>query len=325
MRLSKAEIAIYSAIVGGTYVALSNGLPAWLILTAALVLGVPAFILLKRRALRTSDLPQVNPSVSIGQDMARRQQRADFRQAGFALAISLGFCVLAVFLWDENWRVALVTLTFFGSGVLVFVAYFLRKWRERRFRATQVGITGSIDIPMSRARFAALAFGFMAVGSIIAWLAVDYPGIMRVLGVFVAFCGLALLVALVTGFAARQSIRFEPAGIVFRQRKFSYFVPWGDIRGIDAFEYAHNPFVRLWLADPSRIEVTPAEHGRAFLKQVRRNRGYWDADLVIEPRSFGFDVPPFLAALSRYISEPEAREELAPVPETQKRLSGPSS
>lgn len=76
------------------------------------------------------------------------------------------------------------------------------------------------------------------------------------------------------------------------------------------FEYASNPFVGLRLIDPARIQVEPAAQVGRFGKSMRSNNGWFGIHILIAPRNFGFDLPPLVAALVRYVGDPQAREEL---------------
>jgi hypothetical protein len=226
------------------------------------------------------------------------------------LGISLAFCVLALFMIRNDWRQGVVTLAFFGGCALTFLGVILRKRRERRFHANLVHVVGGVDIPFDRRRFVAVAVGLAALGSIMFAVGTGYPWLFRILGLILAFCGITLLAGLLLGLVGRRFIRFERRGIVFGERTYSFCVRWESIRGIQAFEYHHNPLVGLDLADPLVVEVTPASKHEVFLKSVGRNRGWMGADIVIATQSFALEVPPLMAALRRYLDEPETREEL---------------
>jgi hypothetical protein len=228
------------------------------------------------------------------------------------LGISLVFCAGAVFIWQTDWRTAVATLAFFGSGALVFLANILRRRRERSFSATRVRIVGGVNIFMSRARFVSMAVGCIALGSVLYFVGTNYPPLFRYVSAFIAIVGLALLVLLLTGVLRRHYIRFEPEGIVIQGMSFGLRVPWDQITAVKPFEYADNPFVGLDVSDPSQIAVQPPKRQARFLRMLANSRGLMGCDIVIAPRNYGMDSPPLVAALARYVREPAARVELAP-------------
>jgi hypothetical protein len=123
-----------------------------------------------------------------------------------------------------------------------------------------------------------------------------------------------MIIAMALGLPARQFLRFDPDGIVIGLPRYRVRIPWDEIVALGAIEFANTPFVTLGLADASRIPVEPPAAAARFAKTVASNRRWMDCDVTLLPRNFGLDGPPLIVALTRYINEPDARHELAPLP-----------
>lgn len=222
------------------------------------------------------------------------------------LAVGLLFCAASVFTFlQSDWRMGVVMLAFFGGAVALNVATIRRKLRTRRFHALRVGVEGGRNIPADRAHVLSISIGVLAVGSIIFFVGTTAPLFIRGIGAFMALMGAVLLVLWTSGFL-RQFLRFEPEGLVFGRRRYEYRVPWDNIAGVRTVEIADTTLLFLQVAKIPAIAVTPPGARLKVYRHVRRN------GFCIAPATFGMDVPPLLAALTRYIRDPRAREELAP-------------
>ena len=230
------------------------------------------------------------------------------------LAIAVAFCGAAVFIWHADRRTALVTLAFFGACAATFVAIIRRKLRERRFSASVVRIVGGVDIPIARERLVALSGGAIVVGGVLFFVATEYGWLFRSGGALIALFGVAMIIAMALGLPARQFLRFDPDGIVIGMGRYRVRIPWDEIVSLGEIEFANTPFVTVGLADASRIAVEPPAAAARFAKTVASNRRWMDCDVALLTRNFGFDPPPLIVAMTRYINEPGTRHELAPPP-----------
>jgi hypothetical protein len=323
MRL--AELALYAFIgVVGAVAAILH-IPRWVTILGA----VAIFLVLQPWVSRLQFLMRFERWASrlrfpFGSRKAANVQRSG-RSMGVEVAfgISLAFCALALAMARDDWRKAVVTFALFGGGALVALGVILRKRRERRFQAVQVQVAGGVDIPVAKGRLVAIAVYLAVAGLILFALGTAYPWFFRGLRLFIAICGIALLAGLLLGLLGRQTIRFEPCGLVFGERAYRFCIPWDDIRGIQAFEQHDNPYVGLSLADAHRVEIEPASQRAAFLKVIARTRLRTGADIVIAAARFALDVPPLMAALHRYVTEPAARDELKTPAGAVLPISGP--
>lgn len=225
--------------------------------------------------------------------------------------IGLLFCVAALIIFPSDWRSGLTTLAFFGFVFLVAGDVLWRKLRAGRFKGRHVRIVGQVNIPARSTRMIVLSAGMVVAGGIVALVDPRDPLFYRALAGFVALVGVFMLVALAAGLGGRQSLRFEPAGLVFGERRYSFRVRWDDIDSLVAGEFARNPVVLIGLAEGARVQVEPPAAQARFDQLRSKNRTWMGADLAIMPLLYGFDTHLLLAALVRYRSEPEARSELA--------------
>lgn len=371
MNLSKAEIALYSAIAIGVFFVLWQGISARIIFPSAIAAAAVFLLVTPRRPLSRAGSQPVHRDAAtpcirwnrilvlaliavLGGALAVigaplfviallcgfllaayglhlfgdlyvselfRRKRNDRWQHGpyrgptiedcALLIVGALFCLMAALMWPSDWRASLTILAFFGGCLLISATAVLRKMRERRFAATRVSIAGQVTIHAAGERLYAIAAGMIIVGCIIGFVDPRTPLLMRGIGAFIALVGLAFIVARVTGVYRRQYLRFEPAGLVLGQRRFSFRVPWDSIADIAAGEYFSNPIVLIRLADSATIDVDPPSARVKLAKELLNTCALMDADLAIMPLLYGLDSPPLLAALLRYAGEPNARQELA--------------
>lgn len=226
-------------------------------------------------------------------------------------AIGLVFCVGALIVFSSDWRSGLTSLAFFGFVFLVAGDVLWRKLREGRFKARHVSVVGQVNFRARSTRMIVLSAGMVVAGGIVALVDSHAPLLYRALAGFVALVGACMLVALLAGLGGRQSLRFEPAGVVFGERRYSFLLRWDDMASLAAGEFSSNPVLRIGLAEGARIDVEPSSARASFDRLRSKNRAWMGADLVIMPLLYGFDTHLLLAALMRYRSEPQARNELA--------------
>jgi hypothetical protein len=227
------------------------------------------------------------------------------------LAIFLSFSAAALFMRD--WRSMVGPLVLFGGGSIVSATEVRRKIRERRLSGESVQLQGGVEIGVDRRRIWAMGLGLLAAGPAFAWSA-EGERTPEVLGASLALAGFVLLAALLFGWLPRQTLRFDPDGMLFGYRSFSVWVPWDAIGQVSVGEYASNPMVFLAVPDLTLVRVEPATASGRFEKAAARNRAWTGADLTVMPRNFGVDGAPLAAALSRYVLDPKARGELSPSP-----------
>jgi hypothetical protein len=235
------------------------------------------------------------------------------------LAISVMFCLAGSLGLRRDWRMAVVTITFFGACGLVFLANILRRRREQRLRHGTVHVTGNVNIYVDKAGMAYTALACFLLGAVMYFAGAQYPLLFRLIGAFIGVLGIALAIAIATGFNSRQFIRFEPDAFIVGERAYRARIEWTNIASVLTFEYARNPFVGVQLVNVLGVRVEPAEKAGAFVRHVGRNRALMGPDWVIASRNFGIDSVVLANALQRYAMQPGAREELV----ARNRLSAP--
>lgn len=299
MRRLLSQIAAFGAFVAAGFGAAFAGAPRWAVITIAVLIYLPLTFLIDRWA------PARVPTPS-------EARQRELRKTIGLLALGLVFSTTGVLVLRSNWRVSLVTVALFGGCSIVFLDILLRRLHERRLRSLgidSVGIIGSIDIPIARGRYLAVALGFTAVGVIMYAAGTEYPALFRIGALVIAAVGLGFLAALPV--ISRQRIRFDPQGILIGTLRFQYRVPWDGIRGVGLHEQASNPLVTLELWDPALIAVEPPSRRAAFLRRVATAREWYAADVVIAGQFFGLQAALLTAAIGRYAGDPSARGELA--------------
>jgi hypothetical protein len=228
------------------------------------------------------------------------------------LAVGIAFCLAALVIWPHDWRRAVVTLTFFGACTAGFAFTIARKLRSRRFRATQVSIAGSVDIPISRTRFVIIAAVTIVIGAVLVFVEREGGWVMQAIGWGLLLFGAGLIAGQAMGLLGRQYLRFEPGGIVVGERRYSFTVPWEAMEAIGTGEYHDNAVVLLGFSNLDMIQVSPETQRARLYKRIAFCRGWFHTDWFIMCENYGLASAPLAAALARYLNDPEARKELAP-------------
>lgn len=119
----------------------------------------------------------------------------------------------------------------------------------------------------------------------------------------------------------RDNLQFDPHGITFGERGFSYLVRWENISDVAAGEINGNAVILLQLHQPDAIEVMPLERKTRALKGLARNALLSGAHVLIATTQYRMDLSLLTQAVDRYVREPATRIELS-----QKFLfAGPST
>jgi hypothetical protein len=233
------------------------------------------------------------------------------------LAIGIAFVLCGLFLLPSNRAAGIVTLGVFGSSVLVFAIPICRKLRSRRPHARQVEIAGGVSIRPSRVVLAVAGAWLAGLGTMVAVFGGSYSIIMGACGVCIALPGFYLLFALTIGWLPNRYLRFDPAGITFGYRRWSYMVEWDNIAQVAAGEYSSNPIVGIHLQHPDLVAIQPPQHREQVYKRFAQNAMSCGAPIMLNPFQYQMDIHLLIQALERYIENPSARAELS-----RRRLPG---
>lgn len=233
----------------------------------------------------------------------------------WALAVIGGLFTLGgLLLLRSDFKTGIVTLLFFGLCFVHAVSVILRKRRALKQVAMTASVAGGVPIRQSRTRMALLGGALLLLGSLQAAFIND---LLQVgIGWFLVVVGTVMLAGLASGRLYTAYIQFDPAGIIFGDRHGQAAVPWDAVTGLARADMSNNPLV-LVSVDAEAVEAAPAYRPR-LLKQMGRARGHFGADFAIMSTVYGIDAPVLLAALQRYVAEPESRRELQRRPQLRR-------
>ena len=230
----------------------------------------------------------------------------------WALAVIGGLFTLGgLLMLRSDFKTGLVTLVFFGLCFVHAVSVILRKRRARRQVAMTASVAGGVPIRQSRARMALLGGALLLLGAL--QVAFIHDVVQVGIGWFLVVVGGVMLLGLASGRLYTAFIQFDPDGITFGDRRGKAVVPWHAVTGLARTDMSSNPVV-LVSVDAEAIDIQPAAHRPRLFKQMARSRSTVGADFAIMSTVYGIDAPVVLAALQRYVNEPESRRELQPVP-----------
>jgi hypothetical protein len=227
------------------------------------------------------------------------------------LGVSLAFVLCGLIILPHDLNVGLVTLAVFGPCAALAASIVLRKLRFRGQHALKAEIVGGVPIRMSRKLFLTYGGVLAGMGLVMVLFGRGYGLIFWLLAWFVLFVGCALLAGVLSGRLASRTLQFDPEGIRFGQRGFVFTVPWESIVEMRGGELQSNPALFIWLRDAGGITVDPADQAHRVVKLMAHNIGWIGAPLVLFPSQYGLDLPLLTAALGRYLSDPDERQDLA--------------
>lgn len=232
--------------------------------------------------------------------------------------ISLVFTLGGLLIMRDDFQAGIVTVSFFGACLAVFVHIILRKRRLQKQVPLTAMVAGGVPIRQSRVRIATMGIGLLALGAVL--LAFGPQGDKGMLGFawLLVAVGSLLLIGLATGFLLVAFIQFDPPGLTFGHWGGKIFVPWTAITSIGRRDLHSNQAVFLWV-DTDAVTAEPPSFMTKAHKQMAYSRAWLGADFVIMCTSYALDAPVLLAALQRYITEPDSRQEL----HRQQRLAEP--
>jgi hypothetical protein len=227
------------------------------------------------------------------------------------LAIGIIFVICGVIILPSKRDVGIVSLAMFGPATVVAATIILRKLRFRRQRALKAEIAGGVPIRQSRVLVITSAATLFAMGVVFILFGKSYGPIFLALAWLVAAIGGGLLISALLGWWPNDSIQFDPKGITFGRTRYTFMVPWEAIAGVCAGHYSNNPAAFIWLHDNTSIVVHPVEQYRRALKHLAWNAGWTGAPIFVLTSNYGMDLPLFMMALERYLTDPATRAELA--------------
>jgi len=226
--------------------------------------------------------------------------------------INVVFVVMGLIILPHEPDGAIVTIAFFGTCLVVSLGTVVRKLRDRRFSADTIAVAGGVPIRPS-ATFMPLLGGWLAIlGVVLFVFGHDYPIVFRALAAFIAVVGVVLLGLSFTGRVPGGFLRFDPEGLTIAQRTWAARIPWDDITGVHEGELSSNAVLLVTVADPTRLEIAPAQAHAIAMRDIGRTRGLMGADFMVMARHYGIDLPVLAGTIARYVEDAAARAELIP-------------
>ena len=264
-----------------------------------------------------SDVEPAEPHLPADIDSPpRRTPPPTLRDWGL-LAVGVTFVLMGLVLLPSDRDTGIVTVVFFGACTAVFANTILRKYRFRGLQAARVELTGGVPIRPSRAKSIVLALSTFGVGLTLVVFGRQYGEIFWYLSWLIAASGGVVFAGTAIGWLPSGYVQFDPAGITFGARGYSYLVPWDNIAGLSGGDVHDNPALFIWLRDPDRITANPPALQQRMLKTFASNQTWVGAPIYLLTATYGLDLPLLVQALERYRAEPSARVEL-----TRRRLPG---
>jgi hypothetical protein len=226
------------------------------------------------------------------------------------VAVSAALCVVALIMLASDWRIGAVTLVVFAPCLYRAVVAYRRKSSQCRSAILRASILGQVSIPVSRERLFGWSSSLLLIGLALALVDSRVPMPVRLIGAVVALISGALLISHLAGFLPRRTLRFEPEGIVFGRFSHTITVPWDAMGEMVTGQVRSHSAVLIRLVPEGIVTVTPHHAQQAWVRERLDNLGLFAADLMIEPRLYGFDLLSLMSALTRYAGDPNSRGEL---------------
>jgi hypothetical protein len=229
------------------------------------------------------------------------------------LLIGVAFVICGAIILPSNLDVGIVTIAFFGSCAVVPGSAILRDLRSRPM-PDRVTIAGGVAIRPSRLFLGGISVWVIVVTSICLIFGDSYPLIFHVLvgGVLLTGCG--MLLAVTTGRLPGTYLRFDPEGVTFGYRRYSFLAEFDNIATITITEIQRNHFLLMRLHDADLIEVIPVENRSGALKTMHRCERLYGAHIMVPTGHYRMSPALLAQALHRYVTEPSSRSELSAKP-----------
>lgn len=230
------------------------------------------------------------------------------------VSVLLALCGLIMLLSGERMGIAVFVL--FSGGAATAVWTIVRKRQIRaRTAAAPVPVRGFVPFRARRSHLMVWTAGIGVVGIAI-WSTGAAGGAVFVwIGAGLAILGAVLSVLIALGVSAHAYLQFEPAGLRLGQRRYSFLLEWDNVVELSPGEFHGHDVLRIHVRDLDRLRATlePTAIGAARLaKAIRSSRQWFDADITLIAMHYGTDIGVLAPAITRYMTDPDARGELAP-------------
>jgi hypothetical protein len=240
---------------------------------------------------------------------AESNRRDCWRIVGFAGFILAGLVALPL-----HRGIGIITIALFGSFALLVAIRVILRLKFFRPVPLRVEIVGGVPIRPSRVIQIIAGIWFIGLGVlmlIFGWptgYLFDRATAYVPCGVAMVILGCYILYGLFTGRLWQRYLQFDPSGITFGRRGYSFTVHWDNIAGITS-ELEPGPVLLIYIRNIDLVSIYPPE---------RRTKAFhilnWDAlrnPIILNPAQYGMDLKLLMEALDRYLIDPSAREQLS--------------
>lgn len=227
-----------------------------------------------------------------------------------AFAIFVIFSAVTPLVFSSNSDLGIYCLVFFGFGSIVAGLTVFRKIRESNFDGSSVDVIGGVAIRPSRPRLMVYAFGLSIFGATMAVFGTGMPIFLRLIGGGLLALGITMVILGLLKKLPAGFIRFDVDRFVLGNRRYTIGIEWDNMARIEPGNIHNNSAVFVWLKSPQAIHVEPSKSITSALKSISWTEQWYGAHLALITEIYGLPGPMVAAALTRYKSHPEAREEL---------------
>jgi len=240
---------------------------------------------------------------------AESNRRDCWRIVGFS-----GFLLAGLVALPLHRGIGIITIALFGSFALLVAIRVILRLKFFRPAPLRVEIVGGVPIRPSRVIQIVAGIWFIGLGVlmlIFGWptgYVFDRATAYVPCGVAMVILGCYILYGLFTGRLWQRYLQFDPSGITFGRRGYSFTVHWDNIAGITS-KLEPDPVLLTYIRNIDLVSIYPPE---------RRTKAFhilnWDAlrnPIILNPAQYGMDLKLLMEALDRYFIDPSAREQLS--------------
>ncbi|BBM87368.1 hypothetical protein [Candidatus Uabimicrobium amorphum] len=200
----------------------------------------------------------------------------------FILLIFLLFTLgggIAAFLEQGEKATELASIAiFFGLGFIFWLSTMIYKHRQQKlFNNNEADICLPIETPiaMSKSKTVMLALGIVIAGTATCHFTQDQD-VPFACGIIMIAFGSLIFLATLTGLTANESFIFQPQGIRFVRRTYSFLVNWDNIDSYSSGEFYDNPAFIIGVSDMNSVLETVTASNPQKAKKKLAKRFKWD-------------------------------------------------
>lgn len=233
------------------------------------------------------------------------------------LIINIAFVLLGTVMFPSSPDIAIVSIAFFGTCLLITLAFQWRRHLDRLFRARTVDVVVGVRIKPQRRLIFLMGGWLTALGTFMYVHSAVYPVVFLWLCVLLIVIGAGLLVAALLGLLPKGFLQFDPEGLTIGDFGWAVQIPWDSITDVHQGEYHMNPVVSIDFEDVDTVIITPPAKREKALKKLIFNANMLGAPIMLMPMHYGISRPVLAGAIIRYCNSSAARAGLRRVLESK--------